>query len=280
MSYQCYFCHNRTIEKNIDRFQLKGDDADRLIATTIKLHSGSQKELTNPDKARILYQTIESIIGKGDLFMTEKNEANEILLALYPTLQKMVKTSNNPLKTAIKLAVAGNLIDFGPGHSFDVEKHVVELANTTLAIDDSEQLFGALKKAKKVLYLGDNAGEIVMDKLFLETLNHPNITYVVRGKPIINDATLEDAQKVGMTSIATVIDNGDDSPSTLLNRVSSEVLTLYRTADVVISKGMGNFEGLMNEMHPGLYFLLMAKCIPVANKLGVNKHEIVVKKCL
>lgn len=280
MSYQCFFCHNRTIEKQIERFNLKGADADRLIETTLNLHSGANKLLSNPDKARILYQTLESIVNKGDLYIKEKKEANDILLALYPTLQNAVKKSNNPLKMALKLAVAGNLIDFGPGHSFDIKTHVLELANTELAIDDSTLLFDALKNAKKVLYLGDNAGEIVMDKLFLETLNHPNVTYVVRGKNIINDATLVDANNIGMNKIATTMANGDDSPSTLLNRVSKELFSLYEAADVVISKGMGNFEGLMHEKHNGLYFLLMAKCLPVAEKLGVQKGEIVVSKCV
>lgn len=279
MSYQCYFCHNRTAERIIRRFGLHGKDADLLIETTMSLYQGEHSTLSNPEKARVLYTTIEEIVGKGDLYTSEKEEANSILLKLYPAFKRKAEESGNPLKTAVKMAVAGNLIDFGPGHSFDVETHVEELANEELAIDDSQKLFEAISKANNVLYLGDNAGEIVMDKLFIEMLC-TEVTYVVRGSHIINDATLKDARDTGMDQVATVVPNGDNSPSTLLHRVSDEVRELYNSADVVISKGMGNYEGLMDETHKGLYFLLMAKCEPVARKLGVNKKDIVVKKCI
>lgn len=280
MNYQCYFCHNRTAERSIQRFGLDSDGASKLIEATMRLYDGEHKLLSNPEKARILHNRIEEIVGIGDLYVAEKNEANNTLLRLYPTLKQKVSTSSNPLKTALKLAVAGNLIDFGPGHSFDIETHVEELANKPLALDDSKQLFEDISKAEHILYLGDNAGEIVMDKLFIETLKNKNITYVVRGTHVINDATLQDAADIKMEEVAKVISNGDNSPSTLLNRVSEEVKTLYKNADVVISKGMGNYEGLMDETHNGLYFLLMAKCDPVAKKLGVKKQDIVVEKCI
>lgn len=280
MSHQCYFCHNRTAERSINRFGLKDKDANTLIEATMALYQGDNKPLSNPEKARILHGKIEEIVGKGDLYVAEKEEANNTLLNLYPTLKQKVDQSLHPLKSALKLAVAGNLIDFGPGHTFNIESHVEKLANENLAIDDSKRLFEAIAKAKKVLYLGDNAGEIVLDKLFIETINSKNITYVVRGSHTINDATLKDATDIKMDDVATVISNGDNSPSTLLYRVSDEVRELFNSADVIISKGMGNYEGLMNEKHEGLYFLLMAKCNPVAEKLGVKNKDIVVKKCI
>jgi hypothetical protein len=128
------------------------------------------------------------------------------------------------------------------------------------------------------LYLGDNCGEIVFDKLFIETMDHPNVTFAVRGNPVINDATLEDAAQVGLDNVCRVISNGFDAPSTLLEFCSDEFAEAYNNADLVISKGQGNFEGLMESRHPNEFFLLIAKCWPIANLLGVGKNDMVVLK--
>ena len=120
-----------------------------------------------------------------------------------------------------------------------------KLLNSEFAIDHSKQLKKAIEKAETVLYLGDNAGEIVFDKLFIETIKHPNLTYVVRGGPVINDATMEDAEYIGMKDIANVISSGYDAPSTILNKSSKEFQKYFQKADLIISKGQGNLEGLL-----------------------------------
>jgi hypothetical protein len=142
------------------------------------------------------------------------------------------------------------------------------------------ELKNEISKAKSVLYLGDNCGEIVFDKLFIETMKHQNITFVVRGAPVINDVTLEDANQVGMDNICRVISNGFDAPSTLIELCSDEFAAEYNNADLIISKGQGNFEGLMESTHPNIFFLLIAKCDPIAKLLGVNKNDMVVSKLI
>ncbi len=132
--------------------------------------------------------------------------------------------------------------------------------------------------SEKILYLGDNAGEIVFDKLFIETMQHPDVTFVVRGKPVINDVTFEDVRQTRIDNVCKVISNGYDAPSTLLEFCSEEFLDKFNTADLVISKGQGNFEGLMYTTHPNVFFLLMAKCEPMAELLGVNKGEMIITK--
>jgi uncharacterized protein with ATP-grasp and redox domains len=135
-----------------------------------------------------------------------------------------------------------------------------------------------MAKAKNILFLGDNAGEIVMDKIFLQIINHPNLTYAVRGDYILNDATLEDAKNIGIHKYAKLISNGDNAPSTILERTSAEFQQAFQDADLILSKGQGNFEGLMDTKDDRIFFLLMAKCAVIATKLNVALKDIVVKQ--
>jgi uncharacterized protein with ATP-grasp and redox domains len=160
----------------------------------------------------------------------------------------------------------------------NIEDEIHKILDTDFAIDYTDELFKQINKAKSILYLGDNAGEIVFDKLFIETMQHKNVTYAVRGRPVINDVTFDDAQQVKMHQVATVISNGYDAPSTLIEHCSDEFQEAYLKAELVISKGQGNFEGLMDSRHNNLFFLLMAKCSPMAELLGVKKGNIVVNQ--
>jgi uncharacterized protein with ATP-grasp and redox domains len=155
---------------------------------------------------------------------------------------------------------------------------ITNLFTKDFAIDQSEEFVYRLGESKKILYLGDNAGEIVFDKLFIETIQNPNITYVVRGKPVINDVTIDDARQTGIDEVCKVITNGYDAPSTLLEYCSEEFIQEFKKADLIISKGQGNFEGLMHIEHPNMFFLLMAKCKPMAELLGVNEGGMIIKK--
>ena len=139
-----------------------------------------------------------------------------------------------------------------------------------------EKLEKEIQKADSILYLGDNAGEIFFDRLFIETMNHPNVCFAVRGMPVINDVTLDDAAQVGMYQVCRVISNGFDAPSTLLEFCSTEFREVYANADLIISKGQGNFEGLMHENHPNTFFMLIAKCNTMANLLKVQKNGLLV----
>jgi hypothetical protein len=178
---------------------------------------------------------------------------------------------------ALRFAIAGNVIDFGPNQPFDINNTLEQAKSIVLAIDDSRALQASLSQSKMLLYLGDNAGEIVMDRIFLETIQHPNVYFAVRGAPIINDALIEDAKLVGIDKIAHLITNGDDAPGTILETSSAEFRSLFEQADLIISKGQGNYEGLTaNEKN--IYFILMTKCDHVANHLGIKKGDFVVKQ--
>jgi hypothetical protein len=196
---------------------------------------------------------------------------------MYPGFKKMVFDSGNSFETAMRLAIAGNIIDYGVSDHFDLQEALDKVLFSGFAIDHSAELEKAAAKAKTILYLGDNAGEIVFDKLFIETMMHPNLWFAVRGSPVINDATMEDARYVGMDEVAHVIPNGYDAPSTLLEHCSAEFRELFDRADLIISKGQGNLEGLLdNQTEREIYFLLMVKCDVVADVLGVPKGSFVV----
>jgi len=276
MRFECYFCHTKTVEKLINKFKPDQDTAEEFVFAINTLLSENRK-LANPHLATYIHRLAKSTINHANLYAEEKCHANDVLLSKYITWKTLVNSSCNPMYLAARLAVTGNIIDYG-AHSApdDIEAQIHELLNTSLAIDEAEELFIKIRNANSILYLGDNAGEIVFDKLFIETMNHPNVTYVVRGKPVINDVTFEDAAHTGMPEVCKVISNGFDAPSTILKHCSAEFLNLYHKADLIIAKGQGNFEGLMNENRENLFFLLMAKCKPMAELLGVNKGDMVI----
>jgi len=227
------------------------------------------------------YKLVYEIVGDSDPFRKAKAEANQMVLSLYPQLEKMLADSKEPLLTACKLAIAGNSIDFGPDfHWGNVDDIVKTALSSTLAINDYEKFRTSIANSRSVLYLGDNTGEIVFDRLLIEELHRlaeMDITFVVRERPIINDATLDDALAVGMDRVARIVSSGSDAPATILSQCSAEVLRLYRSADVIIAKGQGNYESLEGEAG-NIFFLLRVKCPVVADLLGVNVGDAVLKQ--
>lgn len=276
MRHQCYFCHVKTVEKLIDKFKPTQEVADNFVNEVSKLLY-VQKELANPYLATLIHRLARKFINNNNLYEEEKDNSNKTLLNNYEHWKDLVDKSDYPLHTAAKLAVAGNVIDYG-AHSAptDIEAQIYKILDTDFSINHSDELFKQINKAKSILYLGDNAGEIVFDKLFIETMKHKNVTYVVRGEPVINDVTISDALQTNIHDIAKVISNGYDAPSTLIEHCSKEFHELFKNTELVISKGQGNFEGLMNSKRNNLFFLLMAKCLPMAELLGVKKGNIVV----
>jgi uncharacterized protein with ATP-grasp and redox domains len=211
-----------------------------------------------------------------DLYEKEKHFYNNLLLNQEEEIRSKIRKSDDPFRTALLYALAGNIIDLGPRRSFDVKNSLSAAISEIPVIDHSLLLKDKLENASTVLYLGDNAGEIVLDKLFIETINHPDFYFATRGGNVINDITYKDALNVGITKVAKVISNGYDAPSTLLNRCSSEFRDIFDKADIIISKGQGNLEGLINNLNKKIFFLLMVKCNVIAEIIGVEEKSAVV----
>lgn len=249
---------------------------DQVMARLV----GLPLDASPPRIAQIVYGTIKTLTGNGDPYASIKKNQNEIALGFYPELKAMVRDAEDPLLLAVKLAIAGNIIDLAvPRELKDIREEIFSLIDSPLAADSYAAFQENLRGATLLLYLGDNAGEIVFDRLLIEELNTINTlktVFAVREKPIINDAVLDDAKFVGLDKEAEIISNGSDAPATVLGECSPEFLDCFRSADVIIAKGQGNYESLSDE-DENIFFLLTVKCPVVARHLDVQVGDMVLK---
>ncbi len=232
-------------------------------------------ESTPPETGDLIYQKVREITGVDDPYKKIKESNIKEAIALYPKLKQVVKKSDNRLLTAIRIAIAGNVIDLGVGKDFNILEDVEKILVQDFAIFDFKEFSFQLKNAKSILYLGDNAGESVFDKILIEELGKP-VTYVVREIPVINDVVFEDAINSGLDEVAEIISSGSSAPGTILSLCNNAFLEKFNKADMVISKGQGNYEGLSNTKR-SVFFLLKAKCNVIANNLEVKENDIVLK---
>ena len=226
-----------------------------------------------PETASLVYPIVREITGVLDPYKGMKEKNIREALKIYSSMKALVEAADDPLQMAVKISIAGNSIDFGANPGFDFEAEVKEAIEKDFSLTHFEAFKRRLDKARNILFLGDNAGETVFDRILIETMRKP-VTYVVREKPIINDATLEDAINSGLNEVAEVIPSGCDAPGTILSRCSKNVLQAFRNSDLIISKGQGNFEGLSEEKGP-IFFLLMVKCPVIARHTGLKEGELV-----
>ncbi len=215
----------------------------------------------------------------GDPFEAIKSEYNQIALRLYPSLRKIVWENDDPLLTASRLAIAGNVIDFGIFTSVDIEGAIARALNGPLSVDDYEYFKPSILEAEKVLYLLDNAGEAVFDRILIETIKSlgKEVTAVVKGSPVINDCTRTDAEETGLTEVCEVIDNGSDGVGTILEWTSQDFRERYSHFPYVISKGQGNFETFSDPEKTTIY-LFQSKCEVVSKELGLSLGSMILKK--
>ena len=241
-------------------------------------------EASPPEIARIGYALLKKISPNGDPYKDIKQKSNRIALRLLGKLRNKVNHSQDRLLIALELAIAGNIIDFGIKNNLNVKaelKKILAEENKSVlrkSIFHYSEFRRTLKGARNILYLADNAGEVVFDRVLVEEIkkeySDKNIYYAVKEKPVINDALFEDAKTCGIDKTAHVISNGTDAPGTILALCSKEFKQIYKSADMIISKGQGNFESLSNEKRP-IFFLFMVKCPVVAKETGCKMGNIV-----
>jgi len=233
------------------------------------LIAGIDFKLSPPENAVSLYRMIAEKSARPDIFADLKSMSNETALQMLPRLEKTLAKSADPLRTAILLAIAGNVIDYGSHQNFDIELTVEECLNRDLALNDLADFRYDLQEARKVLYLGDNCGELAFDRLMVQTIRQTEgeVIFAVKEGPIINDALKVDAEACGIDDLCRIISNGTDCPGTPLRKCSKEFRRAFAEADLIISKGQGNFETL-SEVSAPIYFLLMVKCQVVADHVA------------
>lgn len=242
---------------------------------------------TNPEIIGGAFRLLKEHLQNDDPYRTLRRHYNQLFLKMSDTFEAAINGAERPIELAAKYAILGNMVDFGPMHSIDTQEILdwfVDMERHNLTVNHLDGLLEELTTARSLLYLGDNCGEICLDKLFIKKLRalFPALTiyFGVRGQPVINDSIAEDAVLVGMEQWATIVSNGDDSVGTILSRTSDAFNRVYQSADVVIAKGQANYESLSEVQDKSLYFLLMAKCKVIADHIGVpQKSLICMKNC-
>jgi len=222
------------------------------------------------------YDIIFEVTGVDDPYAEIKERTNEEAVRLLPEMERRIFSSKDPFLTAVRLAAAGNIIDMGPGHNFDIAKDVTAMLDTPLSVDETDSFIARLGEGTTVLYISDNAGEIVFDKPLIRMIQESGseLTLSVKSGPVINDATMKDAGAAGLTGIVKVIETGSADIGVNWARCSDEFLAFFNTADIVISKGQGNFETISGRSGK-VFYLLKAKCHCIAKELGVRLGDVV-----
>jgi uncharacterized protein with ATP-grasp and redox domains len=256
------------------------DEALQQIILKSVLEDIQKADLSKPAAytTTFIHRKIRQMLGI-DPFKEIKSEYNQIALGLYPSLKNIIEKSHDPLWTASRLAIAGNVIDFGIFTSVDIEGTVRKSLSTKLSADDYSNFKNTISHVDEILYLLDNAGEIVFDRLLIETLITfgKKVKAVVKGSPVINDSTIDDAKESGLVEICEVIDNGSDAVGTILKWTSFTFQSVFKDAQLVISKGQGNFETLHNTKKK-IFFFLQSKCDVISKELGISTGSMLLRK--
>jgi uncharacterized protein with ATP-grasp and redox domains len=241
-------------------------------------------EINSPLVGKIAYDLVAEALDVKDPYALIKKKQNQLALQFYDEAKKMVNFSTDPLFEAVIISALGNTIDLGTHHKIDFESDIKNFSRENLAINDFNKFKISLQKAKSLLFLLDNAGEIVFDKLLVETIQdlYPNLKIIcsVRSSPIINDVTLDDANYVGLTDLVQVIE-GSDTPGIDLPTSSDTFKEHFFLKDrLILSKGQGNFESLYGMKIPDneIYYLLKAKCSLMERIFFVQEGSIILKK--
>jgi uncharacterized protein with ATP-grasp and redox domains len=245
---------------------------------------GFSMEQTPPDAAAKLYPLIADIAKKEDIYKEIKAQSTKTALQFVDFAEEKLLSSQDKIDAMLKLGVAGNVIDFATEVMFDFEQEIKNIFKKQFAIYDKEVFEKKLLDAQNIVVIGDNVGEHVFDKMMIKTIKELNqgvrIDYFVRGVPIINDVTQEDTTVIGLDKICNIVDTKMRLPGFLPLRASKQARELYENADLIISKGMGNFECLEALKNENLFFLFKVKCSVVANKIGKNIGDIICKQNL
>ena len=233
-----------------------------------------------PVMGRDIHRLIRRYVGESDPFAEVKRRQNEFALSLLPRARAMVESDGVPFEAAARMAIAGNIIDLGAKTGLSEEEIIASMDSALHAelSGDPAEFEAAVEHAESILYLADNSGEIIFDRLLVERLPLEKVTLAVRGAPAINDALMEDARTAGLVDIVRVIENGSDAPGTILEDTSDDFRAAFQQADLIISKGQGNYETISHTTDKDVFYLLKAKCPVIARDLGCPVGAMVMQR--
>ena len=274
-------CISCLIKKQLDSYPEKASNSEKIkyMQEILEIISQAPQSMSAPEIVSEIYNVQRKMFGTNQDYTETKRYFNNLMLEIEKDLADEIIKSEDQLKTAVQYVMTGNYIDFGAMDKVD-ENKLRELLSNARNIEVNDNEFQALQSdlmnAKYLVYLTDNCGEIVLDKLLISVIRELNpaldITAIVRGSDVLNDATLIDARQVALTDIVKVIGNGSNIAGTCLNKISPEALQAIDNADVIISKGQGNFETL-NRCGRNIYYMFMCKCKMFADRFRVPKYS-------
>jgi uncharacterized protein with ATP-grasp and redox domains len=262
----CFISHSLNVAKMTGR---NSEEQREILRQTLAMAASLDFEKSPPAMAKKIHAIIRQITGVDDAYVKIKDESTAFALEMLPFLRHEVEKSEHPFETAIRLVIAGNIIDFGTDHNFNlnsVHQIIADSLKQQIDINAIERLHRRVMESDRILYIADNCGEIVFDRLLIEQYRG-KITLAVRGNPILNDATRREAEMSGMNEFVDIIDTGDSIPGVILENCSDEFKDHFANSDLIISKGQGNFETLHETDRP-VFFLFMTKCQVIARLLN------------
>ena len=277
----CVGCIINQSKRVADALNASASLSQELTLTVEKMSKDFSFSNTPPEIAADVYEKMALLANKSDLYDEVKALSTLKALSYVPLLKNKIFLSSDKLLTATKIAVAGNVIDLAAAVEFDLEEELEKIFHTPFAHDDFKTLQKELALAKSVVIIGDNAGEHIFDFMFIETLKelfpHAEYSYFVRGTPIINDVTMKEALSAGFDKLCNLVDSGVNTPGFAYTRANQQAKELFDSTDLVIAKGMGNYESLSPSHRKNICFLLKVKCGVVANSLGKEIGDIICK---
>jgi len=274
---ECLPCFYGQIARTLAYAGINGDRGIRIKRKAEAVIASASLDEVPARTTTIIHRILRQETGV-DPYKNVKEAYNQIALEKLPGLRRRAAETVDRLEGSVRAAIAGNVIDFGIYEQIDLDRSIDEAFLLPLPAAGYRSFSAAVDSATRILYLCDNAGELVFDRLLLETLRdrEKNVTVAVKGSPVINDATLADADAAGLAECATVIDNGNDGIGTLLEACSPRFMDAYCAADLIISKGQANYETLVQSGDARIFYLFKVKCPVVANALKRENGDIVV----
>ena len=269
----CVECIINQSKRVADAIHADEELTNEIVKAVEEMAPGFSFDQSPPEVAAGVYEKMARIAGKKDLYDEVKALSTKKAHAFIPHLEKQIEQSSEPLLTATKVAVAGNVIDLAAEYAFDLNEELDKIFHTSFAVNDFEKLHKKMAKARTLLYIAD-----IYIKTILSHYPDMELFYMTRGNAIINDVTYEEAMEAGFDNICHVVNSGVNTPGFVYERANEQSQKLFDKADLIVTKGMGNYECLSDSGRKDLFFLLKVKCSVVANSLGKNVGDIVCKE--
>lgn len=279
INLECIYCTIKKADSLFSQYEIDEYEKLKFMKEVFKIVSMSNQTDTSPYINAQIMRLLTNKFFIEDIYLNVKKEYNELLLSKSEEIIKEIERSSEQLNLALKYAMVGNFIDFGAMDKVDknkLENIILKVREQDIDIEEYDNFVKDLNNAKEIVYLADNAGEIVFDKIFIMILQklykNLKITVIVRGKPIYNDATIRDAKEIGLCEIVEVIDNGTDIPGTQLDKITTKTKEIIDSADLIISKGQGNFETLFG-CKKNIYYIFLCKCDLFTKRFNLEKFK-------